>query len=151
MARPYLVGWGYALRAFFKSYRKSKIQRKIWRQLVHKKHYWLTTEERIESHRKCLGALGELGKIIFPDVIKQTNKEIILEYCDNVQTGDMDHLQSCIDVRNALRNTNIDHNELLNRLDGSCASSVGLDDYEGLCYETDGDHLCKRCWEKVLA
>ena len=74
MTRPYLVGWGYALRAFFKSYRKSKIQRKIWRQLVHKKYYWLTTEERIESHRKCLGALGELGKIIFPDVIKQIKK-----------------------------------------------------------------------------
>jgi len=52
MSRPYLVGWGYALKAFFKSYRKSKIQRKFWRQLIKKKYYWLTTEERIESNKK---------------------------------------------------------------------------------------------------
>ena len=175
MPRSYLVGWGYAFKAFYKSYRKSKIQRKIWRKLVHKKYYWLTTEERVESHKKCLDALGELGKNMFPNGIPfddydysemndydeeiKTNKEIILDYCDNIQTGDIDHLQGCINVRNALRNTELGYKELLNRLDGSCPSSVGLDDHVVLCYETINDNLsndekydqCKRCWAKVLA
>ena len=53
MPRPYLVGWGYALKAFFKSYRKSKIQRKFWRQLIKKKYYWYTDKERVESNKKC--------------------------------------------------------------------------------------------------
>jgi len=94
-----------------------------------------------------------------PDKEEETNKEIILEYCDNIQTGDMDYLQKCIDVRDALRNTKIDHKELLNRLDGSCPSASGLEDHVGICYETVDDDLsneekydqCKRCWKKVLA
>jgi len=53
MPRPYLVGWKYAFEALFKTYRKSKIQRKFWKQLVKKKYYWLTDEERIESNKKC--------------------------------------------------------------------------------------------------
>jgi len=62
MPRPYLVGWGYALKAFFKSYRKSKIQRKFWKQLVKKKYYWYTDEERIKANKKCM---NELRKITF--------------------------------------------------------------------------------------
>ena len=71
MPRPYFVGWGYALKAFFKSFRKSKIQRNFWRQLVQKKYYWLTTEERVESNKKCLETLGELGKKMFPNGISK--------------------------------------------------------------------------------
>jgi hypothetical protein len=149
MPRPYLVGWGFALKVFVKSYRKSKIQRKFWRQLVKKKYYWFTDEERVESNKKCLGILGELGKIIFP---QKTNKEIILEYCDNIQTGDIDYLQSCIDVRESLRDGGIryylDH----------CPSAYGLDDYIGLCEESADDNMsnqekinqCERCWDRVL-
>lgn len=71
----------------------------------------------------------------------KTNKEIILEYCDNVQTGDIDHLQSCIDVRNALRNTELSHERLLDRLDGPCPSSMGLNDHIGLCYTTEYNRI----------
>jgi len=33
----------------------------------------------------------------------KTRKEIILNYCDNIKTGDIDHLQACIDIRESLR------------------------------------------------
>jgi len=88
----------------------------------------------------------------------KTNREIILDYCANVQTGDIDHLQKCIDAHDALNNTSLDHKELSNRLDGSCPSSMGLDNHIGLCYGTANNNLsnqnkydlCKRCWEDAL-
>ena len=33
----------------------------------------------------------------------KTGKEIILNYCDNIKTGDIDHLQACINIRESLR------------------------------------------------
>lgn len=79
----------------------------------------------------------------------KTGKDIILEYCKNVSTNDIDYLQGCNDVVLSLEregvNYHLDH----------CPSSVGLDDFRGDCEDhevsqDEQDDQCKRCWERAL-
>ena len=58
----------------------------------------------------------------------KTGKEIILNYCDNIQTGDIGHLQACIDIRESLRD-----NGDINYLYDHCPGEFGLDDFTGDC------------------
>jgi len=78
----------------------------------------------------------------------KTGKEIILDYCENVQTGDIDHLQACIDIKELLRKNEDDRIYLISR----CPSSFGLN-YIGLCEINDigfYEEQCKECWDKAL-
>ena len=82
----------------------------------------------------------------------KTGKEIILDYCDNIETGDIDHLQSCIDIREALRN-----NGDINYLYYHCPGNYGIDDFIGECeiITVDRNHQeqlkqCKKCWDRAL-
>jgi hypothetical protein len=71
MSKPYLIGWYYALKAFFKTFYWHKARRNMWIGLVKKKYYWYTTEELLESNKKCLGTLEELGRKAFPNGIPE--------------------------------------------------------------------------------
>lgn len=80
----------------------------------------------------------------------KTGRDIILEYCKNVSTNDIDYLQGCNDVVLSLErdgvNYHFDH----------CPSSYGIDNFfNGDCAEhevsqDEQDDQCKRCWERAL-
>ena len=82
----------------------------------------------------------------------KTGKEIILEYCDNIKTGDIDHLQACIDIRESLRRDENDRNYLISH----CPGEFGLDDFTGDCEIKNvidfKEQLkqCKECWNRAL-
>jgi len=81
----------------------------------------------------------------------KTGRDIILEYCKNVSTNDIDYLQGCNDVVLSLEregvNYHFDH----------CPSSYGIDNFfDGDCSEhevdeKEQDDQCKRCWERALS
>jgi len=82
----------------------------------------------------------------------KTGKEIILDYCDNIKTGDIDHLQACIDIRESLRDKSD-----INYFYDHCPSAFGLDDFTGDCeIENVGidskEQLkqCRKCWDRAL-
>lgn len=81
----------------------------------------------------------------------KSGKEIILEYCDNVKTHDIDHLQSCLDNANDIRANKYLEYEL-----SGCPSSYGLKEWDGLCFEEEVKgykaqcEQCKRCWIQAL-
>jgi len=81
----------------------------------------------------------------------KTGKEIILEYCDNIKTGDIDHLQACIDIRESLRD-----NDHINYLYDYYPGEFGLDDFTGDCEIKNvidfKEQLkqCKECWNRAL-
>lgn len=80
----------------------------------------------------------------------KTGRDIILEYCKNVSTNDIDYLHGCNDVVLSLEregvNYHFDH----------CPSSYGIDNFfNGDCEEhevsqDEQDDQCKRCWERAL-
>ena len=90
MPRPYLVGWGYALRVYFKTFKRAKASRRMWIKLVKRKYYWLTTEERVESNKKCLGTIAELGRKAFPNGI---SKDYLDDYYEEIEE-EYDRLQT---------------------------------------------------------
>ena len=66
-------------------------------------------------------------------------KEVMIEYCENVLSHSVEHLESCLEVERGLKNDSyID-------LDSHCPSSYGLDNYEGEC-EFISECSCERCW-----
>ena len=84
----------------------------------------------------------------------KTGKEIILDYCDNIKTGDIDHLQSCIDIRESLRRDKNDRNYLISH----CPGAFGLDDFIGDCKiknvgidSKEQLKQCEECWDKALS
>ena len=82
----------------------------------------------------------------------KTGKKIILKYCNNIKTGDVDHLQASIDIKNALRKNIIDKTYLISH----CPSAFGLDDFIGECEKeyvsTYSKQIkqCKLCWDRAL-
>ena len=72
----------------------------------------------------------------------KTGKEIILNYCDNIQTGDIGHLQACIDIRESLRD-NGDINYLYDHCPSDCEIKNVIDFKEQL-------KQCKKCWNRAL-
>jgi len=83
----------------------------------------------------------------------KTGKEIILDYCDNIKTGDIEHLQGCINIRESLRRYENDRNYLISY----CPSAFGLDDFTGDCeIENVGIDFkeqlkqCEKCWDRAL-
>ena len=82
----------------------------------------------------------------------KTGKEIILDYCNNIKTGDIDRLQACIDIRESLRKDDKDRNYLVSH----CPGTFGLDNFIGECeienFELGYDSIkqCKKCWDKAL-
>jgi len=76
-----------------------------------------------------------------------TGKEIILNYCNNIKTGDIDYLQSCIDIINALENNDKTH------LISHCPSAFGLEEFIGLCetYDENNEEQCSKCWDEALS
>jgi len=83
----------------------------------------------------------------------KTGKEIILEYCNNIKTGDIDHLQACIDIRESLRRNDKDKNYLISH----CPNVFGLDDFIGECEKEnvgiDSKEVlkqCEKCWNIAI-
>jgi len=83
----------------------------------------------------------------------KNGKEIILKYCDNIKTGDINHLQACIDIRESLRRNDKNRNYLISH----CPSAFGLDEYIGECEKEnvgiDSKEVlkqCEKCWDKAL-
>jgi len=83
----------------------------------------------------------------------KTGKEIILEYCDNIKTGDINHLQACIDIKESLRRNDKDRNYLISH----CPNAFGLDEYIGECEKEnvgiDSKEVlkqCEKCWDRAL-
>ena len=83
----------------------------------------------------------------------KTGKEIILDYCDNIKTGDIDYLQACIDIRESLRRDENDRNYLISH----CPGAFGLDDFIGDCEIGNVDigskeqlKQCVKCWDRAL-
>lgn len=77
-------------------------------------------------------------------------KELILHYCKNVETHNIDHLQQAIENERYIESGEYD---MLN----GCPSTYGLDDYVGLCETEDvGEEYekqkkqCLNCWKKAL-
>lgn len=83
----------------------------------------------------------------------RSGEEIVLEYCDKVETHDIEHLQSSHDNAREIRNGNYLKWEL-----SGCPSSFGLseEEWQGLCYEEEVKgykaqcEQCKNCWIKAL-
>lgn len=81
----------------------------------------------------------------------RSGEEIILEYCDNVETHDIDHLVSSLDNAKDIRAKNHLEYEL-----SGCPSSFGLDEWDGLCFEEEVEgykaqcEQCKKCWIQAL-
>jgi len=83
----------------------------------------------------------------------KTNKEIILNYCDNIKTGDIYHLQGCIDIRESLRKDDKDRNYLVSH----CPGTFGLDNFIGECEKENVSinskeqlKQCELCWDIAL-
>ena len=83
----------------------------------------------------------------------KTGKEIILNYCDNIKTGDIDHLQACINIRESLRRNENYRSYLYDH----CPGAFGLDDFIGDCEIENADigskeqlKQCKECWNRAL-
>jgi len=83
----------------------------------------------------------------------KTGKEIILDYCENIKTGDIDHLQACIDIRESLKRNFIDKTYLLSH----CPSTFGLDKFIGECEKEsvgidskEQIKQCELCWDRAL-
>ena len=83
----------------------------------------------------------------------KTGKEIILNYCDNIKTGDIDHLQACINIRESLRRNENYRSYLYDH----CPGAFGLDDFIGDCEIENADigskeqlKQCKKCWNRAL-
>ncbi len=68
MTRPYLVGWYYAFKHLWKL-RNFKRKWYMWKQLISKKYYWLTIEERVEANKKCFDELKKIS--IEPGLAKE--------------------------------------------------------------------------------
>ena len=60
MSRPYLIGWYYAFQHLWQL-RKRKNKWYMWKQLLKKKYYWLTPEERVEAIKKCFNELRKIN------------------------------------------------------------------------------------------
>lgn len=78
------------------------------------------------------------------------SKEIILNYCSELKTNDIDYLQ------NALENKSLIEHKEFHLLNG-CPSNYGLDDHVGLCEIEDvGNEFkkqeaqCLSCWKQAL-
>lgn len=82
-------------------------------------------------------------------------KDIILKYCDTVETHDINHLENCLDNGRLIKELNNDINIDYGYFCG-CPSSCGLDFYfEGLCHIEDvddnlQDKQCEQCWKEAL-
>ncbi|MED3550179.1 hypothetical protein [Cytobacillus praedii] len=73
-------------------------------------------------------------------------KDIGIEYCSNLVTQDIDHLQSCLDNERDIKNGKY------NGLSG-CPSTFGMDNFDGLCFEEEIKGLsqqCRNCWKTAL-
>jgi hypothetical protein len=95
----------------------------------------------------------------------KTGKEIIMNYCKNVQCHDIDHLSNCEDVLIELRKVDKGKEFEYTNVD-VCPSSYGLDDFVGTCQlskenedtydclaNTDWDKMCEfcqKCWLQAL-
>ena len=69
MPRPYLVGWYYFYKKVFHDIRLHgfhivRKRKNIYKQMLKKKYFWFTPEERIEQNKKCFDALKEMTKNI---------------------------------------------------------------------------------------
>lgn len=79
-----------------------------------------------------------------------SGKEVVLSYCQNIQTHDIDHLQNCLDNERLIKEGNYE------QLSG-CPSNYGLDDHVGLCEIEDvgqdykkQSEQCLKCWKQAL-
>lgn len=83
----------------------------------------------------------------------KSGKEIVLNYCKEVLTNDIDHLQSCKDNEIDIKSGKYlkDNYEL-----SGCPSNYGLDEVDGLCFEEEvkgyqnQKKQCISCWKKAL-
>ena len=76
----------------------------------------------------------------------KTGKEIILNYCENVKTDSVEHLEVCNDIKEDLKNNTRKH------LIYHCPSAFGLNNFTGLCeiYDENTDEQCSKCWDEAL-
>lgn len=85
----------------------------------------------------------------------KTGKEIMLNYCQSVHTHDLDHLESCREVKEGLEK------ESYSLLDSHCPSVYGLGAlYLEQCFIEDipstwvtnreQDEQCKKCWRLAM-
>jgi ribosomal protein L28 len=69
MPRPYLVGWGYAIKWIYNRIKthgwiSAWRTRRIFLQMIKKKWFWTTPEERVAAVEKGLEALRQIGESI---------------------------------------------------------------------------------------
>jgi hypothetical protein len=80
-----------------------------------------------------------------------TGEEIVLEYCDNIESNDPLYIQSCLDNARDIRAKKQFEYEL-----SGCPSSYGLDEWNGLCFDEEVKgykaqcEQCKNCWIQAL-
>ena len=83
----------------------------------------------------------------------RSGKEIVLEYCETVETHDINHLHSSIENGRDIKSGEYleDKYEL-----SSCPSAYGLDEWDGLCFEEEvkgnkaQGEQCRKCWLQAL-
>lgn len=81
-----------------------------------------------------------------------TGKEVVINFCENVETHDIDYLENVLNNLHVLKK-----NQPVADLSG-CPSSYGLEYYEGLCFQEDTknmslkekEKMCNDCWRKAL-
>jgi len=74
VTRPYLVGWYYFYKKLFYDIKtlgfKVVLRRKnIYKQMLKKKYFWFTPEERVEKMKKGFDALKEMTKNISKETL----------------------------------------------------------------------------------
>jgi len=75
MPRPYVVGWYYFIRKITHDIRtlgfKIVLRRKnIYKQMLKKKYFWFTTEERVKKHKRFIEELKKVSAEIQDDYKK---------------------------------------------------------------------------------
>ena len=86
----------------------------------------------------------------------RSGKEIVLEYCANIETHDVDHLVSCLDNEKDIKSGEYlkDGYEL-----SGCPASYGLDgldELNELCFKEETKNFkeqyeqCRKCWIQAL-
>jgi len=80
MPRPYVVGWYYFIRKVMHDIRLHgfkivKKRKNIYKQMIKKKHFWYTTEERVEKHKRFIEELKKVSAEIQDDY-----KKVLFDY-----------------------------------------------------------------------